>query len=53
MCEGKLMLLHVFVSTDVGEPYVLDLLRLPGMMTWKAGLGVSRQGGAELSENCK
>lgn len=30
------MLLHVFISTDMEEAQVLDLLRLPEMVTWKA-----------------
>lgn len=47
------MLSHVFVSTDVGEAYALDLLWLSGTMTWKAGLGVSGHGGAGLSQNYK
>lgn len=31
------MLSHVFVSTDVEEACVLDPLRLPETVTWKAG----------------
>lgn len=36
VCEGKLMLSHVFVSTDVEEACALDLLRLPETVTWTA-----------------
>lgn len=31
------MLLHVFISTDVEEACVLDVLWLPETVTWKAG----------------